>query len=203
MAAVDMDASAHDGERNLDIKPSTYAPANGVDSGDDTQHSRRRYLDTQSIHGDTVIASFLLPALAAAFLHAGGTKARNCKPLRLKSALSLLATFLSWCRLPAGELLPSSCSLPASVTCGDASASSEYGTCRCDSRRCTYAAMAWAYCSNMLCRPYASRPRGWAWSSWQIALPSIHPSHRPRSLRPPRVQVSDPTCCDYDKRTPL
>ena len=52
-AGISLDVSIREGER-LGIKPSSYGRENGTESADDTQHSKRRYLDAQSIHGDTV-----------------------------------------------------------------------------------------------------------------------------------------------------
>ena len=50
-----MDSLPEGEQLHLGIKPSNYkAQENGGESAEDTGHSRRRYGDGQSIHGDTV-----------------------------------------------------------------------------------------------------------------------------------------------------
>ena len=53
--AASMDSLPEGEQLQLGIKPSYYKPQeNGGESAEDTGHSRRRYGDGQSIHGDTV-----------------------------------------------------------------------------------------------------------------------------------------------------
>ena len=131
--APSMDNSVHDG--TLGIKPFGHQSVeNGGETPDDTQHSKRRYLDSQSIHGDSVSGG------------GGGCRLDCClQALAVTDfipplpAASWKEAALSWplpcccrhccCRLRGGEPLLSCSSLPAWATCGAASASCGYGTC--------------------------------------------------------------------------
>ena len=68
--AASMDSLPEGEQLHLGIKPANYkAQENGGESAEDTGHSRRRYGDGQSIHGDTVSPAHLVLLPCTPLLH--------------------------------------------------------------------------------------------------------------------------------------
>lgn len=221
-AAVSADNSIHE-RGTLGIRP-----LNGGDGSvgdDDTKHSRRTRDGMQSIHGDSVSSAALdtAAAAAAACSHSCSVVSRPGCARCLCQLLCCLSqggsarhtSFLCcvWqCRRHGGEPSRSCSSLPVWATSAAASASCGYGICRCAHAElamgevhialvCCHAATAG--CACVLVGLLHQR---------HLLTPAFHPSilcHGPHLLFPASLpmpcsmQVSDPTCCDYDKRTPL
>jgi hypothetical protein len=146
--ALSTDNSVHDG--TLGIKPFGHQSVeNGGDTPDDTQHSKRRYLDSQSIHGDSVSGS------------GSGVSRLDCR-------------------------LPGRCrSFSAAACCSMEGGSSEL-------------ALAVRLPPLLL---QAARRRA---ITELLFFASVGDMRRcQRIVRIWNLPVADPSCCDYDKRTPL
>ncbi len=141
--AASMDSLPEGEQLQLGIKPSYYRPQeNGGESAEDTGHSRRRYGDGQSIHGDTVRGCAALsravfpPATAMADAHGCAPSRPLCLPRWRKIVQPVVTTTLGcshdcYARRPRGGApSPSSCSSHPWATCGVASGLFGYGTCR-------------------------------------------------------------------------
>jgi hypothetical protein len=148
--APSMDNSVHDG--TLGIKPFGHQSVeNGGETPDDTQHSKRRYLDSQSIHGDSVSGG-----------GGGGCRLDCClqAPCRHRFYSAAACCFMEGgsSELAVAVLLP-----PLLLQAARRRAITEllFFASVGDMRRCQRIVRIW------------------------------------------NLPVADPSCCDYDKRTPL